>query len=131
MAYEVSRPHEIRFKVGRYDTSRPLTIDPVVSYAEIVTGATNGTQVGTVAVDTDGSLVIAGISSDPQYPVINPVPPAQSANDDVFITKFDPTGETIVYSTFLPSQGFNSQSAIALDQAGNTAITQTIVLTVQ
>jgi hypothetical protein len=119
VAYQVLGPHEIGFKLGTYDADKPLTIDPVVSYAEMVTAAV---EVDSVAVDTDGSLVIAGVSNNSHYPVIDGLPPVPNANSDVYVTRFDPTGETIVYSTFLPAQFFSRQTALALDKAGNTFV---------
>ena len=39
------------------------------------------------------------------------------------VTKLDPTGENIVYSTYLPASNFSTASAIAVDSGGNAYVT--------
>jgi hypothetical protein len=41
----------------------------------------------------------------------------------VVVTKLDPTGQNIVYSTYLPAGGFSTASAIAVDGSGNAYLT--------
>jgi hypothetical protein len=43
--------------------------------------------------------------------------------DDVFVTKFNPAGSALVYSTYIGGGSGDDAYAIALDQAGNAYIT--------
>ena len=117
-AYRIQADGSVAFAVGTYDKSLPLTIDPVVQYSNII-GANNRINVSSIQVDADGNLFIAGDTVASDYPVVNGTPPLGNSSDEVYITKLDPTGSTILYSTFLPASGFSSTHSLALDGAGN------------
>jgi hypothetical protein len=113
--------HRIGFRLGAYDHSRPLTIDPVVTYS----GAfqmDNDTSVTAAAVDATGDLIITGSTFALNYPVVDGDPDGQGASEDVFVTKFDSAGENILYSTYLPAAGFNNARAIAVDANGDAFV---------
>jgi len=71
-----------------------------------------------IAVDSTGAPYIAGRTTSADFPVLNALrsfPPGQA---DAFVTKLDPTGSSIVYSTFLGGSRYDSANAIAVDAAG-------------
>jgi hypothetical protein len=78
------------------------------------------TEADAIAVDGSGSAYVTGIAfSDGTFPVTstticNPAV-SQFACDYAFVTKFDPTGSTLVYSTFLGPNNNATPRAIALD----------------
>ena len=78
------------------------------------------TEADAIAVDTSGSAYVTGIAfSDGTFPVTstticNPAV-SQFACDYAFVTKFDPTGSTLAYSTFLGPNNNATPRAIALD----------------
>ena len=121
VAYRLLSPHQVGFRLGPYDQARPLVIDPVVSYAETINGG-SGASVAAVAADSNGNLIFTGSTYSTTYPVINGRPPYPMATEEVYVTKFDPTGENIVYSTYLPASGFSTGAAIAVDQVGNAFV---------
>jgi hypothetical protein len=117
-AYEIQSDGSVAFTVGNYDKSLPLTIDPVVQYSNII-GANNRINVNSIQVDAHGNLFIAGDTFASDYPVVNGTPPLGNSSDEVYITKLDPTGSTILYSTFIPASGFSSTHSLVVDGAGN------------
>jgi hypothetical protein len=58
----------VRFALGHYDHSRPLTIDPVVVFATYTGSAANNWGF-TATYDTQGNLYSGGIAFSPGYPV--------------------------------------------------------------
>src|SRR5207249_5625212 len=42
---------------------------------------------------------------------------------DAFVAKLDPTGSTLLYSTYLGGSNFNDATGIAVDAAGNAYVT--------
>ncbi len=79
-----------------------------------------------VATDASGNVYISGttastdfpIKSSNAYQVVNNGTPLNG-----FFTKLDPTGGTLLYSTFLGGSGNDSANAIAVDSNGNAYIT--------
>jgi hypothetical protein len=83
-----------------------------------------GDKAHAIAVDTAGDAYITGFTSSNDFPV-KAVSAYQSTNKGGggFFTEIDPTGTTLVYSTYLSGSGSDSPNAIALDSNGNAYIT--------
>jgi hypothetical protein len=124
--FTVDEEGSLRFSVGEYDHRLPLTIDPVVAYTTIL-GVNNATTVAGVQVDGTGDVFVTGETNATNYPVagagLGGISP--SGEQQVYVTKLDPTGTQILYSTYIPSPGFNGAAAIALDASGNAYVAGT------
>jgi hypothetical protein len=112
------------FAVSHYDRSRSLLIDPVVNYTKII-GVNGSVAVSALQVDASGDVFITGQTGASNYPVAGGGQGSigQSGSQQIYITKLDPTGTQILYSTYIPSPGFNTAEAIALDASGNAYVT--------
>ncbi len=69
----VIRSGRVRFEVGRYDRKRPLVIDPVLSYATFL-GGSNMDSIRGTAVDPQGNVYVAGMTTSVDLPIANPLP---------------------------------------------------------
>src|ERR1022692_1643686 len=135
--------NQVRFRLGSYDHSRVLIVDPVLSYASYLAGSgndhigraldnnPNGTSQG-IAVDSAGSAYVTGYTYSIDFPTKNPyqsAPPAKVAGvppghwPSAFVTKFSPDGSSLVYSTYLGGNGYDYVYAIAVDSSGNAYVT--------
>ncbi len=77
-----------------------------------------------IAVDGSGDAYVAGQTSSVDFPVVNAFQPyLASQQGNVFITKFDAAGSTLIYSTFLGGSGGDTGFGIALDANGNAYVT--------
>jgi hypothetical protein len=73
-----------------------------------------------VAVDAARNLYVAGSTSSTDFPTTaGAFDRTENGAFDVFVTKLNPTGSALVYSTFLGGSGFDSAGGLALDAAGN------------
>jgi Abnormal spindle-like microcephaly-assoc'd, ASPM-SPD-2-Hydin/Beta-propeller repeat len=121
VAYQMLAPAKVGFALGQYDRTKELIIDPVVTYANLIT-ANSGIQVAALATDATGNLIMIGTTSATNYPVVNGKSGSTSGGQQVVITKLDPTGENILYSTYLPAGGLNTARAVAVDGSGNAYV---------
>ena len=121
--------NKIGFRLGAYDHSKPLIIDPVLSYASYLGGSatdTIGSSVGGynytqgLALDSEGSVYVTGTTYSTNFPVENPyqstnnVTPSNSRAPTTFVTKFSPDGSSLVYSTYLGGGGTGADYAYAI-----------------
>src|SRR5216683_2256933 len=113
---------QIGFEVATYDASKPLIIDPVLSYSTYL-GGSAGDSGNAIAVDASGNAYVTGETSSTNFPTKNPSQSASGGGADAFVAKLDPTGSTLVYSTYLGGSGGESGNGIAVDSSGNAYAT--------
>jgi hypothetical protein len=112
---------QIGFEVGEYDASKPLVIDPVLSYATYL-GSREYEFSNGIAVDAAGNSYITGYAVPPSFPTTpGSVRPSVSNEGSLFpfVAKFNSTGTALVYSTYLGGAG----EGIAVDAEGNAYTT--------
>ncbi|HKC85761.1 MAG TPA: SBBP repeat-containing protein, partial [Blastocatellia bacterium] len=76
-----------------------------------------------IAVDAAGGAWIIGFTSSINFPVSNALQPASGGAGDAFITKINPSGSGLAFSTYLGGGGLDEGRSIALDAAGNAYLT--------
>ena len=116
-------PH-VAFQVASYDTSKPLIIDPVLSWATYLggTGLDRGTG---IAVDAAGNAYVSGYTYSSGFPGTagSLIQSTHGGNQDVFVAKLNAAGTALVYSTYLGGIGDDEGHGIAVDQAGQAYVT--------
>jgi beta-propeller repeat-containing protein len=65
--YELLGPRRVGFALGHYDRTKPLVIDPVISYATYFGG--DDTTINSIAVDGEGMVYLAGAIDTANLPV--------------------------------------------------------------
>jgi hypothetical protein len=121
--YVLEGAERVGFVVGAYDASRPLVIDPVLSYSTYV-GGSNSDWANSIAVDLAGNAYITGYASSTNFPVTAGV--FQTSNhgyDNAFVTKLNGAGTALDYSTYLGGSAEDGGLGIAVDAAGNAYVT--------
>ena len=116
--------YQIGFRVASYDTSKPLVIDPVLSYSTYL-GGSNLDETDGIAVDASGNVYVVGSTDSPNFPTAPGVVQATFGGTDVFVAKLNPTGTALVYTTFLGGSGLDIEADIAVDASGNVYVTGT------
>ncbi len=86
------------------------------------TGAT-GDAAHAIAVDGAGDAYIVGFTSSSDFPVNSKAYQSINKGGGGFFSKLDPTGSTLLYSTYLNGSGTDRLNAIALDSNGDAYIT--------
>ena len=127
-AYVVGRTFSTDFPTtaGAFQTApgAPLTNDAFVTrfsaagnalvYSSYLGGS--GTDGGFgIAVDSAGNAYVAGNTSSADFPTAIPVQATNGGGFDAFVTKLEPTGSTLTYSTYLGGSGNDAGLGIAVD----------------
>jgi hypothetical protein len=114
---------EVGFRLGPYDRSQPLVIDPIIVYSSLIGGGAGSTFARAIAVDSEGNAYIAGGTSASDLPTANAAYSQISGGSNGVVCKIDPTGSTLLYSTFLGGSGGDQLLSIALDSTGAAWVT--------
>jgi hypothetical protein len=133
--------NRVTFEIGDYDRSRVLIIDPTLGFSTFLGGSGDEACSSpailnlpspppgcpAVAVDPALNIYIAGSTTSTDFPgAPSPVQPGGNAGEaDVFITKLDPTGATILFSTYLGGDKIDTPAGVGVDSALNVAVAGT------
>jgi glucose/arabinose dehydrogenase len=113
----------VGFEVAAYDRTRPLVIDPVLGVSTYLggSGSEDGFDNMGVAVDDTG-IYVTGTTDSADFPIEDALQGEKQGFADAFVTKLDPTGTEVLWSTFLGGAGLDSGQAIAIDATGSAYV---------
>lgn len=114
---------KVGFIIDRYDKKKPLVIDPVLVYSTYF-GGNGSEQASAITVDAAGNAYITGLTDSTNFPLVGAVQSSYGGDpQDIFVSKIDPSGTGLVYSTYLGGDGQDYASDIAIDAGGNVYLT--------
>lgn len=77
-----------------------------------------------VAIDSLNNVYVSGATNSPNFPTtLNPAQTTYGGGSDAFVTKINPAGSALVYSTFLGGSGDDYGSRVAVDATFNAHVT--------
>src|SRR5882672_6698005 len=139
-SYVIDPQDRVGFAIAQYDRSRPLIIDPVLSYFTYLGGMLPDFALR-IAVDSSGNAYVTGATISPNFPastgalrgtLLVSVCGTSNPNGlfghrqfpcpDAFVTKLNPTGTAAVYSTYLGGTRSDIGVGIAVDSTGNAYV---------
>jgi hypothetical protein len=113
------------FAVGTHDRAAPLVVDPVLELSTFAGGNRIDTA-RAVAIDDDGSVVVAGSSESNDFPTTasSVQPDYAGGNDDfergdAFVMKLAPGGTSLVWATYLGGNDPDAAEDVALGPSGD------------
>src|SRR3989441_831104 len=122
--YVLKGASRVELQVAAYDRSLPLIIDPVLFYSTYLGGSGDDGGDGNIAVDTAGDAYVTGRTNSTNIPTTTgSFQPASGGQYDAFVTKLNPTGSGLVYSTYLGGSNGEEGYGIAVDTPGNAYVT--------
>ena len=107
----------VGFALARFDRTKALVIDPILSYSRLLGGCGLDEAVS-VAVDAAGNVYLAGTTSSAGFGGA----PGGPAGIDVFVTKLDARGSTVLFSTYIGGSGVDEARGMTLDTLGNVYV---------
>jgi hypothetical protein len=117
-------PTRVVFEIAKYDTNQPLYIDPLM-YSTYLDGSSSTSSAYGIAVDTSGDAFVIGTASVnfPTTPGAFQSSCGGDCNGNTFVTKFNPSGSALIYSTYIGGSGSDVGSGIVADSAGDVYVT--------
>src|SRR5437867_3229160 len=117
----------IGIQLASYDRSKPVVIDPMIIYSTYLGGSdqeVTGRPDGDFKVDGAGNAYVTGFTQSTNFPAS---PGAfqttfGGGQFDVFVTKLNPSGSALVYSTYLGGSSFDEVHGLAVDSGGNAYV---------
>jgi hypothetical protein len=121
--YVLKSSGQVGIRLGPYDSSRPLVIDPVLTYSSRLGGSNDQLPSG-IAVDSGGNVYVTGTTESFDFPVVNQAGggcqgTCSTSFDVVYITKINAAGNALVYSSRIGGSTFDQGFGVAVDSSGN------------
>ncbi|MFN3533276.1 MAG: SBBP repeat-containing protein, partial [Candidatus Brocadia sp.] len=110
------------FQVASYDKRYPLVIDPTMVYSTYF-GGSDYDYSYSIAVDSVGNAYVTGNTYSEDFPTASALYGSNRGGGDVFVTKLDASGNSLVYSTYLGGSSWDFGIGIAIDTSGNAYVT--------
>lgn len=115
--------HEYGFQVNSYNKNYELVIDPVVvGYSTLICDSGWPAGYG-IALDSSNCAYITGHIGWSDLPTVNPFDDTWNGSYDAFVLKLSPTGDSLIYSTYLGSTDYDSGQSIEVDSNNCAYIT--------
>lgn len=122
----------VGFSLGSYDKKRALVIDPTLTYSTYLGGSGIGVGEGDsgagIAVDSSKNIYVGGTAYSTDFPVTSGA--FQTVNNasskdfaQAFVTKLNPSGTALIYSTYLGGNKYDFGYGIAVDVNGHAYVT--------
>jgi RHS repeat-associated protein len=100
-----------------------LTATGQIIYSSYL-GGSNADQGNGIAVDLAGDAYVTGYTTSSNFPTANAYQSSGvTGTNNAFVTKLNPTGDTLIYSTYLSGSMGSTGTAIAVDAAGSSYVT--------
>src|SRR3989449_3326670 len=121
--YVLNDHHQVEVWVVAYDTHKPLVIDPTLAYSTYLGGNSLDEGFG-IAVDSLGQAYVTGVTASLDFPpTAGAFQSSSAAGEEAFVTKLNPTGAALVYSTYLGGTNSDVSLGIAVDSLGQAYVT--------
>jgi hypothetical protein len=114
------------FRVGSYNTSLPLVLDPaILVYCGYISGSNIFNDAWGIAVDRSGNAYVTGdtTSSEATFPVAVGPDLTYNGGRDAFVAKVNATGTALIYCGYIGGSQSDYGNGIAVDGVGNAYVT--------
>jgi Ca2+-binding RTX toxin-like protein len=125
--YVLMDGNRVGFELGDYDTSEPLVIDPVMDlrYSTFLGGVDNDFGQD-IAVDASGAAYVLSFHyatfAPPDFPITPGAFDTTYEAGDAVVSKLDPTGSRLVWSTYLGGSDAECHNGCGLEVDGSGAV---------
>ncbi|MCP4632851.1 MAG: T9SS type A sorting domain-containing protein [candidate division Zixibacteria bacterium] len=119
--YILIGPNTFGFEVDGYNRSQTLVIDPELTYSSYL-GGSDYDIIQSIVIDSSGNVYVTGWTLSSDFPTINFYDDIYDGGDDAFVSKFNPAGDSLIYSTYLGGSDKDRGIDIAIDGSGSAYV---------
>ncbi len=110
------------FEVDDRRAGDSLAIDPMITFVSYL-GGSSYDEAQAVTIDAAGAIYITGRTASTNFPrSTGCFDTSLGGNFDAFVVKLDSNGTTLLYGTYLGSNGSDAGHAIAVDSGGQAVV---------
>jgi hypothetical protein len=112
------------FEANEWDPDLALTVDPGLVFSSYLGGSSDGVA-HALGLDASGAVTVGGWTEFTAFPTTAGAfsTTFNGGGRDAFATRFDPSGSTLVYSTYIGGSHLDYLYALAVDANGATTVT--------
>ena len=85
-------------------------------------GGSGEDRVQAIVVDSAGVITVAGLTSSTNFPTLAAARGALAGGRDAFVTRLNPAGNQLVFSTYIGGTAHDAALALAIDRSGNIIV---------
>ncbi len=121
--YMLKDANRVAFELGAIDRSRAVVIDPTIVYSTYLGGSGDENPLY-MALDRFGDVYLTGFTSSIDFPTT----PGSfqtiygGGPFDAYVTKLNPEGSALLYSTYVGGSGDDEALGIAVDDSGHAYV---------
>ncbi|MCX7944181.1 MAG: SBBP repeat-containing protein [Deltaproteobacteria bacterium] len=114
--------YRFTFFINEYNREYALVIDPILIYSTYLGGSAPDHGFD-IEVDDSGNIYLTGETFSNDFPIKDSYDSTYNTYGDVFVTKLNSVGNSIIYSTYLGGSDRDDSRGIAVDSSGNAYVT--------
>jgi hypothetical protein len=120
-SFVLKTSNEVGFSVGAYDKRSPLVVDPVLAYSTYL-GGSGDDEIDGIVADSAGNAYVVGTTTSLDFPTLNGYTSTANSSGTVFVSVLNPSGTSLLYSTYLGGTGGEWGNQIAGGQNGTVYV---------
>ncbi|MFW9923672.1 MAG: SBBP repeat-containing protein [Candidatus Thorarchaeota archaeon] len=86
-------------------------------------GGSNNDGLIDMVIDSEDNIIIIGYTSSTNFPVVNAFQENSEGSDDSFVVKLDPSGQNILFASYLGGNGNDLAVKVTIDSSDNIYVT--------
>ncbi len=110
------------FRLGAYDRTRPLVLDPALLVYSGFIGGSSVEEGYAIALDGEGNAYVTGYTYSVDFPVKGGFDTYNGSYPEGFVVKVAADGKSLVYASYIGGSLEDRGTAIAVDSDGNAYI---------
>jgi len=114
----------VHFQIGRYDRSRPLTVDPTILVSTYVGGSLIDGAAG-VDCDASGNMYVVGTTRSTDFrttPGAYRRTPIGIGTSDMFVARLTPGGTALLAATYIGGNSIDEAVGVKITRSGNVVV---------